>query len=990
MGVHAAGTQQGLSYRLAPLEGKRAGALKALMSRAPAANVPFPALQSLIWQIAGGLGYARMPRQSQLLVDQLIPDFRNELNEDFVVVLQQKIDQLKRVQLTARFANELQSLLTEYERVQQNLQRNADNFENLSRQFVNVIPGTAPNAGPSSWSKLNSRVYARLTGGNVYGQVGNLEIRVLSSHGVATSSRAERAILRNASYLTPTGTVQAITEDQAEVPLNAVIAYPNSAPGMQGLMTGIINNPNPPPVTSSGTIWVANVQPSFEAATAGSVTLGFNAPNASACKLSVTPSIQNIPSGSAVSVPCTGSDAQWTGTLPPNSSGGGNLASKPLPYTFKLAGTGISPQDPPSVTIYTLPRIPFGTGGQPFASLITAPARGPCGSSFPQLNCWWPFGYAAGPCPSSNASCASNHDKALGKASLGIFAFGVLGKDHVEDSLTSSYGGSFPLPQGYAEHLAVDLTVSYKEFGACFAAVGLDVEDFQIAVADNVSEIRQYPPSAPTLSCVGLLGTSPLLTLIQNGFNATQLADQAPKLLSDINSLQTAYQKQDVSSEAEDLSNVLSDLNALSSVPRTGRVGFGLATESKTFSVAWTPTIDPSCAYTLTISPIMAWAEGGGGLVFGQELNTISSATIAGIATPRNQSVPACLAQSASAAIQFPANASGLNRTQGPATFNRPVQGSSQPDLAARGANPSESSSAKATAAAGAPAGTVSISVVPNIVSPGGQAMLFGIVHDASGKPIVGAAVELTATAEGATTAPSALTTDANGAFSAPFTVPPTPGVVTFRATVNGSSPPVVATATLKVGEATGKQSNAIPHTNTKRPQTVAPSGSAVKGGIRSVDFNNFDYPSKYCVESDAATEKTIHVSKGSWTEGDLQQGNYGYFAVAKVAYADLKGDGSEEAVVHTLCNTGANFSSHEILIYETSPDGPRLFAKLSDSDWGAELMDFQVSKKYLDVNFPDGGSHACPDWLVTGRFQWNGTRFVKAGQPTRKPYICK
>jgi len=285
---------------------------------------------------------------------------------------------------------------------------------------------------------------------------------------------------------------------------------------------------------------------------------------------------------------------------------------------------------------------------------------------------------------------------------------------------------------------------------------------------------------------------------------------------------------------------------------------------------------------------------------------------------------------------------------------------------------------------------TVSMSVNPSVVTPGGQAMIFGVVHDASGKPISDAAVQLTATAGGTTTAPSTLTTDANGAFSAPFTAPPTPGVVTFRATAMGSSPSVVATATLKVGEPSGKQSNAKPQADTKPPQTVAPSGSAVKGGIRNVDFNNFDYPSKYCVESDAATEKTIHVSNGSWTEGDLQQGNYGYFAVAKVAYGDLKGDGSEEAVVHTLCNTGANFSSHEILIYETSPNGPRLFAKLSDADWGAELVDFQVGNKYLDVNFPNGGSHACPDWLVTDRFQWNGARFVKAGQPTRKPFKCR
>ena len=100
--------------------------------------------------------------------------------------------------------------------------------------MVNVLPGTAQSAGPTTWSRLNARVYARLTGGNIYGETGTVEIRVLPSQ--LARSRPTRAsnLIRLANFdpLGSSGQASGSENDTAEVPLQAVHAYPNAP--MQG------------------------------------------------------------------------------------------------------------------------------------------------------------------------------------------------------------------------------------------------------------------------------------------------------------------------------------------------------------------------------------------------------------------------------------------------------------------------------------------------------------------------------------------------------------------------------------------------------------------------------------------------------------------------------------------------------------------------------------------------------------------------------------
>jgi hypothetical protein len=255
MGVHVAGTQRGLAYHLAPLEGTRAPALIALKSRAPAARVEFWPLQRLIWQIQAGLSYNDMSPESRALVDQLIPEYRNQLRENFVQSLQRACGWggiLRK--LSGGVCNDINAMMARYHQTQQTLQKYANNYEALAQQIVHVIPGTYPNAGPTSWSQLNPRVYARVTGGHVWQETGNLEVRVIPRSGGpnAVASRRGDSLLRNVSYgLTGSAHPEPSADsDAADVPLEAAMAYPNNAAGMQGLTVEPEGGGSAPIITS--------------------------------------------------------------------------------------------------------------------------------------------------------------------------------------------------------------------------------------------------------------------------------------------------------------------------------------------------------------------------------------------------------------------------------------------------------------------------------------------------------------------------------------------------------------------------------------------------------------------------------------------------------------------------------------------------------------------------------------------------------------------
>lgn len=209
-------------------------------------------------------------------------------------------------------------------------------------------------------------------------------------------------------------------------------------------------------------------------------------------------------------------------------------------------------------------------------------------------------------------------------------------------------------------------------------------------------------------------------------------------------------------------------------------------------------------------------------------------------------------------------------------------------------------------------------------------------------------------------------------------------GVVTLAGTVNSQMEKDAAERIAKSERGVRQVNNQLgvpPVVRSNGPST-SPAG-ATKRNILSVDFQNFDYASNCFGENGPA--EVIHVSKGQANSQDEE------FWADKPVYGDLKGDGQEEAVVVLSCHPSGmspNVVSSEVFIFEMSESGPRVLAKLPSSYWkgervaGAKVGNHQLAVDFLEMG---DGSRACPEWIVTSKFRWNGNRFVNAGETRRK-----
>src|SRR5262245_54947889 len=111
-----------------------------------------------------------------------------------------------------------------------------------------------------------------------------------------------------------------------------------------------------------------------------------------------------------------------------------------------------------------------------------------------------------------------------------------------------------------------------------------------------------------------------------------------------------------------------------------------------------------------------------------------------------------------------------------------------------------------------------------------------------------------------------------------------------------------------------------------RREQPGSTPTSTTQTDIRKVDFLNRTYHSSLCSQEygKKGIGRIVRVRNGEFKNKSV------YFTVAsdKIVYADLTGDGREEAIVRIDCGaTGANFSRSEVHIYTIQNGAPTLLA---------------------------------------------------------------
>lgn len=168
---------------------------------------------------------------------------------------------------------------------------------------------------------------------------------------------------------------------------------------------------------------------------------------------------------------------------------------------------------------------------------------------------------------------------------------------------------------------------------------------------------------------------------------------------------------------------------------------------------------------------------------------------------------------------------------------------------------------------------------------------------------------------------------------------------------------------------------------------TLLAAGLAGQTSIRKIDFANFTYPA-FCIGEEP---EDITVRNGEFSVEKQEDGYIDryYFKVYPPEYGDLTGDGVEEAVVRSVCNTGGTGNFSEGYIFRLQAGRAVLLARFPGGDraYGG-LHSAKAEKGLLVVESYDPGElggACCPEFIVTARYRLRGETLERVGEPHRR-----
>lgn len=193
-------------YSLSKLEGTRALMIRELNLRGPS-RYRTEDIQIVSWSLQTGLSYDEMTKFSQKIIDDVIPQFKNQLKDSFLSTLEKKWNQISSVShgVLPTFDDSSEDLLfelgdvgkkiIEFRKFKELLRDVGHDYSRLSEIINTTSLLNKKEITETQWSQISKNVYARFVTEGHFGDIGFIQIRILANEKTIEKKREVNAVL---------------------------------------------------------------------------------------------------------------------------------------------------------------------------------------------------------------------------------------------------------------------------------------------------------------------------------------------------------------------------------------------------------------------------------------------------------------------------------------------------------------------------------------------------------------------------------------------------------------------------------------------------------------------------------------------------------------------------------------------------------------------------------------------------------------------------
>lgn len=176
-------------YSLSKISGKRAHIIRELNLKAAPA-FPFEDIQIVSWSLQAGLSYNEMTKETQRIIDEIIPEFRSQLKESLFRTLEKKWNTISDnsrgllpsfddgINETLSELGETGQKIKELRQFKSRLDEVGHDYSHL-RELIEVT-SLVKKKTDTPWSKISTNVYARFVTDGHFQEIGFIQIKILT------------------------------------------------------------------------------------------------------------------------------------------------------------------------------------------------------------------------------------------------------------------------------------------------------------------------------------------------------------------------------------------------------------------------------------------------------------------------------------------------------------------------------------------------------------------------------------------------------------------------------------------------------------------------------------------------------------------------------------------------------------------------------------------------------------------------------------------